>query len=347
METALPALLRAADVAGDYELFPLAGGANNRVYRVETDAGALLLKRYFQHPADQRDRLHAEFRFATFAWDCGVRVVPRPLACSREHGLGLFEFVEGRRVQAGQVTSDLVAQAMAFYIALNQHRGSAAGLELPVASEAWWTIDDHVACVERRLGRLRRMTAVYPVEREAVSFVRHELTAAWTEVRRRVDAALRAQGRCGAAPLLPRDRCLSPSDFGFHNALIEADGRLRFLDFEYAGWDDPARLVCDFFCQPQVPVPRQHRDLVSDVAATAIRDETGYRQRLALLGPIYEMKWCCIVLNEFLSDGGERRRFAAAAGAVANRKATQLDRARRLLAHRSSDTWTAEQPAAM
>ena len=41
---------------------------------------------------------------------------------------------------------------------------------------------------------------------------------------------------------LPKEtRCLSPSDFGFHNALLEATGKLRFVDFEYAGWDDPAK----------------------------------------------------------------------------------------------------------
>ena len=25
-----------------------------------------------------------------------------------------------------------------------------------------------------------------------------------------------------------------------------------FIDFEYAGWDDPSKLICDFFCQPAV-----------------------------------------------------------------------------------------------
>ena len=40
-------------------------------------------------------------------------------------------------------------------------------------------------------------------------------------------------------------RALSPSDFGLHNALRGQDGQLRFVDFEYFGWDDPVKLVSD------------------------------------------------------------------------------------------------------
>ena len=38
----------------------------------------------------------------------------------------------------------------------------------------------------------------------------------------------------------------SPSDFGFHNILCE-DGRLNFVDFEYAGIDDLAKSARRFF----------------------------------------------------------------------------------------------------
>ena len=42
---------------------------------------------------------------------------------------------------------------------------------------------------------------------------------------------------------------MSPSDFGFHN-VIKKDDFLYFIDFEYAGLDDPVKLICDFYCQP-------------------------------------------------------------------------------------------------
>ena len=38
------------------------------------------------------------------------------------------------------------------------------------------------------------------------------------------------------------DRCVSPSDFGFHNAIVRGSGEICFIDFEYAGWDDSAQV---------------------------------------------------------------------------------------------------------
>ena len=80
--------------------------------------------------------------------------------------------------------------------------------------------------------------------------------SAWRALRAGALAALGRTPPAWAGPLGEADRVVSPSDFGFHNALRTEDGRLAFLDFEYAGWDDPAKLVCDFELQPAVPAPR-------------------------------------------------------------------------------------------
>ncbi|MDB3920167.1 hypothetical protein N9349_05380, partial [Candidatus Pelagibacter sp.] len=45
------------------------------------------------------------------------------------------------------------------------------------------------------------------------------------------------------------NRILSPSDFGLHNTLSEKN-KLHFIDFEYFGWDDPIKLICDFVWHP-------------------------------------------------------------------------------------------------
>ena len=50
-----------------------------------------------------------------------------------------------------------------------------------------------------------------------------------------------------------RLRVLSPSDFGFHNALRRPDGTIVFVDFEYFGWDDPAKMMADAMLHPGNP----------------------------------------------------------------------------------------------
>jgi hypothetical protein len=102
---------------------------------------------------------------------------------------------------------------------------------------------------------------------------------------------------------------------------------LVFLDFEYAGRDDPAKLVTDFFCQPQVPIPLAYRDrflarLGLDQPALA---------RCELLLDACRVKWACILLNDFLPVGAARRAFAQA-GEREARCAAQLEEAKAMLA---------------
>ena len=55
--------------------------------------------------------------------------------------------------------------------------------------------------------------------------------------------------------ILPlKDRILSQSDVGFHNIICKKN-KLYFIDFEYAGWDDPGKLFCDLLIQPDHNVP--------------------------------------------------------------------------------------------
>lgn len=322
---AAAALLERAGLPGA-RLHRLPGGANNRSFRVEAGSRRAFLKAYFQHPADPRDRLDAEYRFCRLLWECGVRCVPQPLACDPGEGLGLYEFVEGRHLAPGEVDADAVEQALAFYAAVNRHRGLPDAARLAFASEAPFSIAGHLQRVGRRIAALERIDPAGPVGADALRFAREELRLAWDAVA----AAARNAGVPMDEQLPLGDRCLSPSDFGFHNALLADDGRLRFIDFEYAGWDDPAKLICDFFCQPAVPVPMEHFARFAESVAAPLWHPERCLQRTRLLLPVYRLKWCCILLNDFLPVGDERRRFAGAADA--GRRAAQLAKAREMLA---------------
>jgi hypothetical protein len=319
-------LLAAAGLRSPISIERLPGGGNNRVYRVETAAGPLLLKEYFRHPADPRDRLGAEQAFSRFAWGHGVRALPQPLGCDREAGLGLYEFIEGRKLAPGEVTAAHVAEAAAFFANVNRHRTDPAARSLPLASEACFSLAEHLACVDRRVQRLAAIEPESDLHRRAAALVAERLVPAWNEVR----AAVAAGEIPLDAPLATAHRVLSPSDFGFHNCLVTASG-LKFIDFEYAGWDDPAKTVCDFFCQPAVPVPREHFEPFLKAAADAAGDP-GLRDRVALLLPVYELKWCCIMLNEFLPMDDRRRAFASGGDDATARRARQLDKVEHTLA---------------
>jgi len=305
----------------------LPGGGNNRVYRVDTPAGPVLLKEYFRHAGDPRDRLGAEQAFLQFAWAHGVRAIPQPLACDRGAGIGIYEFLAGRKLAPGEVTAAHVNEAAAFFAAVNRHRHDPAAASLPVASEACFSLAEHLACVDRRLTRLGEIEPESDLHREAAALVASRLVPAWQQVR----AAVAAGGLRLDEPLAAEARVISPSDFGFHNC-IATDSCLKFIDFEYAGWDDPAKTICDFFCQPAVPVPREHFERFLSAVAAAAQDSSALRRRVALLLPVYELKWCCIMMNEFLPVGDDRRAFARGDQSHAARRHEQLTKVEAILA---------------
>lgn len=302
----------------------LPGGGNNRVHRLDTAAGPLLLKEYFQHPGDERDRLAAEMSFSRFAWSHGVRMLPEPLAADHVHGLGLYRLVTGRRLAADEVTSEYVRQAASFFRAVNEHRTAPEAARLPTAAEACFSLADHVACVDRRVVRLASLEPASALHNDAALLVRQRLEPLWRDVRISLAATAEKVDTPLEAMLPPSHRRLNPSDFGFHNALLGADGRLWFLDFEYAGWDDPAKTVCDFFCQPAVPVDRRFCADFPAAIMDSAAEAAAVNDRTRLLLPAYEVKWCCIMLNEFLPVGDSRRGFAAVGDAAEARRRTQL-----------------------
>ncbi len=309
----------------DASLEPLSGGGNNRVFRVSSAGREAVLKVYFQNPADQRDRFGAERAFYELLWHTGVRRTPEPLAWDGNQRLGLIRFVDGRKLQPAEVDGRLVEQALEFVLEVNRARNDTAAYKLPVASEACFSLGEHLVLVDRRVARLTGIPTESALDREAAGFVQAELAPAWTDVRTKI--AARADSSLDG-PLPATARCLSPSDFGFHNALLPADGRLRFFDFEYAGWDDPAKLVCDFFCQPQIPAPAASRPYFTEAIRRGLGLDESFVQRAGLLFPAYQIKWCCIMLNEFLGGERARRDFARGAATPEARKEAQLAQAR-------------------
>jgi len=324
-------LLKVAGFSSDFTLHPLVGGANNRVFRVEANGSEMLLKVYFHHPDDPRDRLQAEYSFSRFAWKNGVRCLPQPLAYDIQNFLGLYGFVKGRQVQSHEISENAVQQALDFFREVNKHKRSPDATALAMASEACFTLEEHLQQVEHRVQNLRQVNDLPGIEHEVALFICHELSLAWD----RVAVVVRKQSSTMKLSLeneiLPQDRCLSPSDFGFHNAILNEEGWLHFIDFEYAGWDDPAKMVCDFFCQPTVPVPITYYDMFTESVVADLSEPEKHLERIALLWPVYRLKWCCILLNDFLPVGNARRRFAGVDADHEIQKFKQLQKARNFL----------------
>ena len=287
------------------EIRSVSGGANNRVWEVKTLQGKYLLKQYFRSPEDSRDRFASEKAFYTHAQHKAPGKVPQVQAWDPEGEAGLFFWLEGRKLTDPEVTGARVQEALEFFAALNRAPHPAPS-DLPAAAESAWTVYEHLNLVSRRIDRLQQISGTDSEAQEARHLVQEKVIPAWERILKITNREWPEKGRGTHRATA----CVSPSDFGFHNSLLGGDGRLRFFDFEYAGWDDPAKMVADFFCQPRIPAPASEFPRVVALLAELFPQDAEVADRATSLWPVYRMKWICIMLNEFLPAGKTRRGFS-------------------------------------
>lgn len=305
-------------------------GRNNRTYRVETTQGSYIIKAYLRQAGDLRDRLASEFAFLSYARQVAPAAVAAPLYQNVQHGLALYEFIDGQPLQPGEVTAAEVKQAAQFFCALNEARAREQALSLPLASEACFSIQEHFNLIESRIALLEKIEMEASEDKQASALV-SRLSRYWRQLESELSQTTRSRGLNLQDKLEAGQRCISPSDFGFHNALKRKDGRLCFVDFEYAGWDDPAKMTGDFFSQLALPVPGiLFNDFVSEVMQPFIQPEA-LIYRAHCLRLVYRVKWCCIALNIFLPTHLARYRFANPALDVRDFKQKQLLKAETLI----------------
>jgi hypothetical protein len=284
------------------EIVPLGGGANSRVFAVSDSGGRrVVAKLHHIEDGGASPRYEREKKFYAAAREVAEGFMARDLHWADASRVALLEFLDCAPLV--EVSERDVRQAVTF-VRLLQQADKAA---LAGASEAALRSDEHVEMVERRLRVLRTVA-----DPQTAALVQQELIPRWEWVRARV--------RLTECPAI-----VSPSDYGFHNALCREGHLLCFFDFEHAGLDDPAKLVCDFFLRPGAGVPSEWLPAFCEAAGF----KHDVKARAEGLMDLYRVKWACIALNEFTVEGARRREFAGAD--APGRRAAQLAKARRLI----------------
>ena len=304
---------------------PVRGGANNRVFRVDSDAGPFALKVYPPQAEDPRDRLGAEFDGLKFLDSHDVSEVPKAISCDRDAGMGLYEWIEGEPIPSPEPGDIDAAGDFAQKLEILSRDDSA--VQLPFASEACLSGAGLVAQIESRLDRLREAGE----SPDLMDFMENEFQPHFETEKNIARDGYRHAGWDFDSEIAPAQRTLSPSDFGFHNALRRPDGKIVFIDFEYFGWDDPIRLVADFSLHPGMALDQAAKNHFGKRAFTIFGGDDDFRRRLDLLFPLVGLRWAMILLNEFLPERWQRRAFAGAGEDKAGVQTRQLEKAHRLL----------------
>ena len=311
MEAHLSAFLHQRVIASER----VGGGKNSQVYHLTCDAGGqtmeYAIKRYFRHSADARDRLGVEYAALHFMAENGISCVPRPLTVDRDGGYAVYEYIRGEKICAESILPAEIDEAVAFLSRLEEIKGQTDSAIFEGASEACFSIQAIVDNVENRLARLTAVQEQGTSYDALRAFLTKDFQPAFREILEWCADYANRKRISFSEDIPPEKRTLSPSDFGFHNAL-RRDGKMVFLDFEYFGWDDPAKMLVDFLLHPALPMQisdelrkRYIGGLLKHFAADY---ELVHRTRIVY--PLFGLKWIMIILNEFLTADYMRRQFA-------------------------------------
>jgi hypothetical protein len=262
-------------------------GANSSVYRVDTSTGVFALKSYPTRSNDIRSRADTEWRALRFLASRGVAAVPSALARDSAGQFMLMEWIDGVAIKSH--TAAEVREAADFIVRIFELSSDPEAAQFALASEACLSADSIVRQIEQRLPSIAPPAALAP-------FLSGEFPAALARAKDHVGAELRYP-----VELASGLRRLIPADFGFHNAVRQAD-RTRYVDFEYFGWDDPVKVTADFLLHPAMQLSaddNSHFLRRIDIARSLDRD---FPARLQRLLPLFALRWILILFNPFRRD---------------------------------------------
>lgn len=302
---------------------------NSQVFKLDCGSNEKLIAKSYPNSADDpRDRLGAEYGGLSFLWQHGIRSIPQPLFSDIDQRIGIYEFIEGSPVATSSVSSQDITSANSFLGDLASLVQFEDSNDLPDASEACFSYLDYLESVQRRMELYREMPEETLLHKSAGSFLSSDLHPLFDATRTWILQTLSDLDSSLSSKLIQDRRTLSPSDFGFHNAIRRPDGSLTFVDFEYFGWDDPAKMIADFIHHPAMPLSSSLNKQFHDEILKVFRDDDTLKIRVRLVYPVLGLKWCLIMLNEFLPGPLERRRKANGTVLLEEVLHTQLSKAR-------------------
>ena len=312
----------------------IGGGGNSQVYRIRCGTAWYAAKVYFADQERARGRLDVEFSALGYLWHSGVRAIPRPVAADPAHRCAVYEWIEGSPVVPDEISQADVDGAVEFLAILKAIAATPSPTAIGDAADACFSAEALFANIDARVERFEGVDTSGSGGADAGHFLRCEFAPVFERMRARCAKHHADFGSHSAAPVPRSERTLSPSDFGFHNAVRRPDGRIVFVDFEYFGWDDAAKTVADFLLHPHpaMALSGNHKRRFAHGMLRTFREAPALRGRLDLVYPLYGLKWCLILLNEFLPEHLSRRRFAQRLGADSQAvHHAQLVKARSLL----------------
>jgi len=235
--------------------------------------------------------MQAEVEFLQYAAQVAPGFTPGLVNVDVDRRCVVLEYLEGKTFPEGSLPPETAVNcAVEFFRQLNSDRTWARQFIRQDAAEGFLSLTDHLENIQQRLADMgceHLPAAIKPQAKQLLVKIRDKYNSISGTIAYQI-----SNGQLINA-IQPDEQFISPSDFGFHNAITTSEG-VKFFDFEFSGWDDPVKSAIDFILQPRVPVKQGLSPLLVSLNAKEPHD---LKKRYEALMPILVIKWSCIILS--------------------------------------------------
>jgi thiamine kinase-like enzyme len=282
---------------------PIKGGGNSRVYLVQTVKGdKFICKKYYEQGFLKENRLNREFSSFIYLNKNGFSMIPDALYQNKKIGFGIYEYIKGVMINSQEIAESDISQLIKLFGKLRILSKTKEANDFLPAKEASFSIREVYGTIDRRLLKLQKIS-----NNKLHKFLVGDFIPLYTKIKQWISS----QHKLSIETVISRNFwSLSPSDFGFHNAIKRVDGKLIFIDFEYFGFDDPAKTISDFLLHPKNTISHKLKQFFVSEMLKIHQNDPELSERLKIEFPLYGLKWSLIMLNEFIPTEFNRREFA-------------------------------------
>ena len=236
----------------NYKVKRLVGGINNPTYLLKNKSASFVLKKITTDSTPIFDRYLAEKQFFYLTNAIGGINTPKLIDCNDSERILILEYLRPDRYKdLKRVDEARINECMQFIHKINSKKELSKEIIQQRAADCYLDISGHIENINSRLlnfdfvhlpdeYKFNASKLLSFLNKKWLNLKNHSLN--YIEInpnRNNIDKSF---------------LIISPSDFGFHNVIIYK-GINYFIDFEFSGWDDPAKLYCDFILQPKIQIP--------------------------------------------------------------------------------------------
>ncbi len=286
--------------AGDVTVARLPGGFNNALYRIEADGQQVACKLCV---VDRRHRAAREYGALRLLHAAGLDIAPQPLALDESCRVLPFPAVVYRWLAGEPVPpSPSQAQLAALLESLHQMHSLPPSAAMP---DAWF----HWFDFGRYLDEMDSLSARYDPWLRAHDPEGPALIRRIARLREHCAAVVATTAADPSRHIVPLRLCRS--DTNLANAIWGADGRVRWVDWEFSGWGDPAMELAELRWHAGYVglSSAQHAWLRQNYPRPA--GDPGFEERLAVWDCLIVTRWCQLLLRTLWSayNGPDRTRL--------------------------------------